>query len=32
MEGNEGLGAARHGPLIWIHKGGAAQLVVVLQH
>ena len=32
MEGNEGLCAARHGPLIWVQEGGAAQLMVVLQH
>ena len=32
MEGNEGLGAAWHGPLIWVQEGGAAQLVILLQH
>ena len=32
VEGNEGLGAARHGPFIWVQEGWAAQLMVMLQH
>ena len=31
VEGNEGLGATGHGPLVWVQESRAAQLVVLLQ-